>query len=191
MKCTKLAAKKARKALEKRRLAQSYGDDEVAAQGYRKAADELIYEAEHITQLDTLPTIGHGKEAVPAADYLHQGAGNDKRLIIKETLETPDAVSTEASISRLDCLQEADCLEFGLDVADSIQADNFVEKMIAHQLGLCHKAAMTFMGKSMNVIQDNIRQVVIRMRDEGVITTLPEKKGNAHIFTAPEYLVDE
>lgn len=47
------------------------------------------------------------------------------------------------------------------------------------------------LAETMGVKKENIRQVVYRMRDEGVIKALPKKRGNATVYAVPEYLPEE
>jgi len=39
---------------------------------------------------------------------------------------------------------DVDCIGMGVDAAETIQAENSLEKMLAHQLAAAHKLAMTF-----------------------------------------------
>ena len=42
---------------------------------------------------------------------------------------------------------EAGALELGLDLAETIQADNSLEKMLAHQLAATHRSTMKMMAQ--------------------------------------------
>ena len=80
-----------------------------------------------------------GGELVPVDD----GRGSkDLARSFRNTLADPDYVSTDASRDRLELLNNAGALGLGLDVADSLRADNSVEKMIAHQMGALHRSIM-------------------------------------------------
>lgn len=78
-----------------------------------------------------------GGELTPAEDF----AENTLPPII-DTLLSPDAVAADASRDRLDLAQRAGSLEMSLDTADSIQAADSLERMLAHQLATAHVAAM-------------------------------------------------
>jgi hypothetical protein len=56
----------------------------------------------------------------------------------RDSMEEPNAVYTAASANRFDLLEEAGVLAPGLDAAQSIDALNSLEKMLAHQMVLCH-----------------------------------------------------
>jgi hypothetical protein len=78
-----------------------------------------------------------GGELLPAEDFA------EKTLpAILDTLANPDAVAADASRDRLDLAKEAGSLEMALDTADSIQAADGLERMLAHQLATAHACAM-------------------------------------------------
>lgn len=66
------------------------------------------------------------------------------------TLADPDVVAIDASVHRLKLLDRmgTDCAAMALDVADSIRAENSLEKMLAHQLAVAHKAALEIVDKA-------------------------------------------
>ena len=72
------------------------------------------------------------------------------RLDIRDTLTTPDAAALDASADRIDLLTRigTDCAALALDAANSIQAGNSLEKMLAHQLAVAHKCALEVAGKA-------------------------------------------
>lgn len=83
------------------------------------------------------PVRAVGGELVPAEDFA------TKTLpAILDTLVSPDAVAADASRDRLDLLKEAGTLEVALDTADSIQANDSLERMLAHQMATAHAMAM-------------------------------------------------
>jgi hypothetical protein len=63
---------------------------------------------------------------------------------IRNTLPDGDMVAEEASISRTDLLTQdnLDISALAVDAADSIKADNSMEKMLAHQMALAHEMVM-------------------------------------------------
>ena len=65
-----------------------------------------------------------------------------------DTLTVPDIAAVEASFDRSRLLTEqgADVAAMALDVANTIQAGNSSEKMLAHQLAAMHKVAMEMIG---------------------------------------------
>ena len=56
----------------------------------------------------------------------------------------PDMLTAAASVARLDLVADAGALSVGVDAADTIQASNSLEKMLAHQMGVAHTMAMKF-----------------------------------------------
>ena len=64
--------------------------------------------------------------------------------MIRDTLLVPDLAAVEASLdrTRLMVLGGTDAVALALDAANSINAANSLEKMLAHQLAVVHKIAM-------------------------------------------------
>src|SRR6478752_3943651 len=82
--------------------------------------------------------VGAGGELVPASML----GENSRALEYRNTVERPDCVAIEASRDRLELADKAGALEMGLDLADTIQADNSMEKMLVHQMAAVHNSAM-------------------------------------------------
>ncbi|WP_238232656.1 hypothetical protein [Methylobacterium thuringiense] len=102
-------------------------------------ADRLEDKARAPVPAETPRTVGG--EMMPSDDFV------EKTLpAILDTLASPDAVSADASRDRLDLAQQAGSLEMSLDTADSIQAADGLERMLAHQMATAHVAAMKAAG---------------------------------------------
>ena len=69
------------------------------------------------------------------------------------TLDWPDFIAADASSQRMNLALEAGALALGVDTADTIQAANSAERMLAHQLGALHAGAMRLMGQMADMIQ--------------------------------------
>src|SRR6476660_5167309 len=82
--------------------------------------------------------VGAGGELVPASMV----GENSRALEYRSTVARPDRVAIEASRDRLELADKAGALEMGLDLADTIQADNSMEKMLVHQMAAVHNSAM-------------------------------------------------
>src|SRR5215213_6574774 len=77
-----------------------------------------------------------GGELVPAqADHRHGGS-------MRNTVADPSYITADASKSRLDLAFDAGVLESGLDAAETIEARNSLEKMMAHQMAAMHSSTM-------------------------------------------------
>jgi hypothetical protein len=77
-----------------------------------------------------------GGELVPAeSDHRHGGS-------MRNTVADPSYITAEASKSRLDLAFDAGVLETGLDAAETIEARNSLEKMLAHQMAAMHSSTM-------------------------------------------------
>jgi hypothetical protein len=82
--------------------------------------------------------IGAGGEIVPTSKL----AENPRAIQFQDTVRHPDFVAVDASRDRLELAHASGSLESALDLADSIQAQNSLEKMLAHQLTASHRATM-------------------------------------------------
>lgn len=104
---------------------------DVSAQRYAAKAAALL-------ELESVPQIALG-EAVPT-----------RRSKISNTLNAPGVAALDASAHRLQLLAHPglDCTALALDASDSIKAENSLEKMLAHQLAVAHKAAMEITAKA-------------------------------------------
>lgn len=123
--------------------------DPLAARFMRDDAAVLETAAADALTLKTKPPVGAGGELVPAGDQIKRGGGN-----FIDTVERPDAVTAEASMDRLKLADDGiQCVALAVDTAESIQAKNSIEKMLAHQLAAAHKLAMTFAGQALKHTQ--------------------------------------
>jgi hypothetical protein len=64
-----------------------------------------------------------------------------------DTLTKPDYVTHDASHDRLELLQEANAVELGLDASQTAQAQNSLEKMLAHEMAATHRVIMKLIGQ--------------------------------------------
>jgi len=116
----------------------------------RDDADVLEIAASDALTLDAPPPVGAGGELVPAGDQIKRG-GN-----FIDTIERPDYVTAEASMDRLKLADDGiQCVSLAVDTAETIQAKNSIEKMLAHQLAAAHKLAMTFAAKAKTLIEED------------------------------------
>jgi hypothetical protein len=76
-----------------------------------------------------------GGELVPADTDRHSGS-------MRNTVADPSYITADASRSRVDLAFEAGVLETGLDAAETIEARNSLEKMMAHQMAAQHSSIM-------------------------------------------------
>src|SRR3954470_15245377 len=80
---------------------------------------------------------GAGGELVPTDSG--KGAAEWRLL---DTVDNPNYVTADASRGRLDLAQQTGALEEALDAADTIEARDSLERMLAHQLATAHVSAM-------------------------------------------------
>ena len=127
----------AKKALMLEREAQRHY---LEAEEYRLAGDmetaEFHYEmAENLKQRRSELLKVQGDSTLSVGGEVIEDKG------FRDTLAEPNAVNTAASAHRADLLKKAGVTELALDAAQSIDASNSLEKMLAHQMALCHEQA--------------------------------------------------
>ena len=114
---------------------------------YDIAASEML--AADAFQKRSVVSVVAGGEVLPQ---------NDLQLI--NTLATPGATALDASANRLELITNlgSDVAAMALDASDTMGASNSMEKMLAHQLAVCHDSAMRFSAKA-NLEQDPLHMV--------------------------------
>lgn len=113
----------------------------------RMEARKLDKEAEALLKPEGPVAVRMG-EVVPQQT---RGIENNEAWLIADTLSDPNNAHVEASHTRAGLLLDVGCLSLGLDLSDTIQATNSVEKMMAHQMAACHIKAMELMLRVSNV----------------------------------------
>lgn len=94
---------------------------------------------------------------LPASEIEGVGPGGELRLSrpqaldeqarrIRNTLQRPNRVTTSAELERLRQADAAACIDTAMDMADTIGAQNNLERSLAHQLAAAHNLAMRFSG---------------------------------------------
>ena len=104
---------------------------QIEAQYHSAAADE-------IERTSVPSTIVSGEVLLSEAERPDGSGGS----ALRNTLATPDTAAIVASMERTDLLTRSgtDVLALGIDAAQSIPEANSLEKMLAHQMALVHKA---------------------------------------------------
>jgi hypothetical protein len=105
--------------------------------------------------------VGSGGELVPASML----GENSRALEFRDTVSDPHYVTVEAIRDRLASVNEAGALEMGLDAAETIEAKNSLEKMLAHQMAATHRASMR-MTAQLNERLDLMGQAYVRPDDK-------------------------
>src|SRR6266566_3158757 len=114
---------------------------EAAASPHRSTAVDLAradkWEGQARTkQLPSTRTeIGAGGELIDIEDRWDA-------LGVVDTVADPDYVTASASRERLELANEAGSLDLALDAADSIQAQDSLEKMLVHEMAVLHRGMM-------------------------------------------------
>jgi hypothetical protein len=114
----------------------------------------LNEQAKELRQVDEIPSVGAGGEFLPTAESDQPSAVTAR----DELLHHPDAVNIGASEERLGLLIDAGVSQLGIDAAESAGAQNSLEKMLSHQMALCHDAAFKAISQARGK-QDTVDQV--------------------------------
>jgi hypothetical protein len=92
---------------------------------------------------DHAAALVEGARAKVPAEIADRGAGGELVPVdapaasvpaLLDTLANPNWVAADASRDRLDLAEQAKVLGLGLDIADTIGAENSLERMLAHQM---------------------------------------------------------
>ena len=90
------------------------------------------------------PQQGRGGEMVLETEANRR----DKPWLIDTVRDRPDMLAADASVARLDLAAAANTLTMAVDVAETIQAANSLERMLTHQMATAHHLAMTMAAKA-------------------------------------------
>ncbi len=134
-----------REAAQRKRLAAKFLaeiGDATGAGFERREADDMARNADEMLVLPSKPNIGTGGELFLSPE----DSGNMPGLAA--TVEDPDWVTAEASRDRLELAADAQCLAMAADAAETIRAENSLEKMLAHEMAAAHASAMRLMARA-------------------------------------------
>ena len=122
------------------------------AEFHRAYAEDLMNDANRLMIPEHAIVLAPGREAIPSLE-------NRSLAGVRETLESPDTIGKEASDRRLDLLSSADIVSLGIDAAESINANDSLEKMLAHQLAGAHKYSLELLS-----LIDRTRDTIEKLR---------------------------
>ena len=115
------------------------------AHGDRIGAKFDLAEADALERdaLDVLDPLTHTTAPVQIGRGGELGTGAAMMTPYVDTVRAhPDWLAHDASRERMDLADKANALTMGLDAAETIQASNSLEKMLAHQMAAAHTMAM-------------------------------------------------
>jgi len=72
------------------------------------------------------------------------------KAVLFDTLEHPNMISVNAWEDRREGALQAGVLESAVDAAETVQAGNSLEKMLAHQMAAAHQTAMKLVARGLN-----------------------------------------
>lgn len=82
--------------------------------------------------------------------------------LFRETLKNPTSVNVDASVNRMQLFSEFGHLQMAVDAAETIDARNSLEKMLAHQMTACHIMSMKLMGNAIKYTQSHVSPEIER-----------------------------
>lgn len=105
------------------------------------------------------------------------------------TLMHPNSIHQTASLDRLTLAEATDCQELCIDAADTIGAENSLEKMLAHQMAVCHDQGMRLVAKASKTRDDivalkmlNAATRFMEVYQKGFETIHRARRGNRQTF---------
>ena len=107
-----------------------------------------------------------------------------------DTMAVPDLAAVEASLERSRLLLDygIDAVAMALDASASIQAENSLEKMLAHQLAVAHKNAMEQIGRAhgacppdIEIKRLNVATRLMSVYQQGLLTLKKLRQGQQKI----------
>lgn len=105
-------------------------------------ADKLEASADSYLMLEETAQRGAGGELIPSAQKSLSHATN--------SLKTPDKITLDASLDRVELAYKNGVLNMALDAAESIKAESPIEQMLVHQMASAHRAAFDLMAEAGN-----------------------------------------
>jgi hypothetical protein len=105
------------------------------------AADDFRLADEWEAQARTKQLPSTRTETGAGGELIDRENNRENRLTV-DTVAHPDYVTAEASSDRLGLANQAGSLSLALDAADTIQAQDSLEKMLVHQMAVLHYGMM-------------------------------------------------
>lgn len=136
--------------------------------------------ADAVLEKPEIPVEGTGGEIVPMEEGGRGVIGAQK---------SPAMMAIEASIQRASLADEAGIFIEALDAAQSVQAQDAMEKMLAHQLAALHRAGMEMLTRSAKM-QDpvescrlaNAASRIMKTYQDGMIALKGYRRGGTQII---------
>ena len=147
--------------------------------------------ARHFTDKAELTTA----YVAPTRTVLGEAVDRDSRVIAwrpKNSLRDPEQVALDASAERKELLlgPAIDVCALALDAADSIGAQDSLEKMLGHQLALAHKLSFEFANRAVDqrdpAVTARYMNISIRLMgayQQGLLTIQKLRSGNTQTVT--------
>jgi len=141
---TELAMRKQQEAQRERQGCERYG---TSALNFR--AERLESEAADILKLEHAPVVGTGGEVIAPQVV---GLPHNQSIAVETLNKGATRIAEDASLRRTDLLLQPsfNAVALGIDAANSIQARNSMEKMLAHQIAIAHEGSMRFMDRALS-----------------------------------------
>lgn len=119
------------------------------------AQDAAEMEADAAHALDPLSHVTHPLRPGNGGELLvaTKAVLTNKPEIVDTVRKRGDMLAADASLQRLDLASEAEAPVLAVDAAESIQAENSLERGLAHQVAEAHALAMKMMGAAVEELR--------------------------------------
>jgi hypothetical protein len=132
-----------------RKIAKEHAEigDSMSEEFYRLDAEALEKKAAVLMVPIVSPVVSIG-EVVP------NETGTAQNHYLRSTLKSPDSAAIDASTARTELLMQEDLeiTALAIDAANSIDANNSIEKMLVHQMSAAHRVSMQLMNRASGLI---------------------------------------
>ena len=108
----------------------------------QEIADKLEMSADAHLRLEDAPQRGVGGELTPSTP--------ESLPHVALSLKAPDKVTLDASLDRVELVENNGVLNMALDAAESIGAESPIEQMLVHQMAAAHRTALDLMATAGN-----------------------------------------
>ena len=153
-------------------------------------ADALTQASDSYLILGSAPALGVGGELV-------QPTGTQSAVPCPP-LKQVSRINTEASIDRLNLASKNGVLSMALDTADSVNASNAAEKMIAHQMAVAHRTSLDLIAEAANIRDPiekcrmiNMASKLMDTSQKGLLTLHKAQNGGKQTMTIQHIQVDD
>lgn len=125
------------------KLAARHGDGSSCVYHQRLAKEEGAIPDQRLTDLE-VEGVGAGGELML---NMRMPQGDRQAWQLRDTVKDPTLITATAQLDRLRLSDDVGCLDIAIDTAETIEPQNSIEKLLAHQMAAAHVHAMRQLAK--------------------------------------------